>query len=405
MFDDLKEFDIHHSLKKANGDFQTALDDLLNIQYLQSTGQFTRGIDGFFQPDETAPRKRGKKKKGKAPVITTENFDMDTTTEEVLEKNQAKQLKHQDEIAYLADRIDMPYDQVSDIYYRKKCSSGAAAVEILDQYIDLGITSEDPEGKAQAKKLGSENRNIPDRYLLTLVQVTGSSESSSAEIASLLSKHFVKNPWTQRLDLSHRITPLPDEDLEGSLGSLTPGSKARTPVSARSSGPPSRASPGGTLDWSHTLQSIAASNQAKHEASAYASQLSRRGGAGGLYKQAAVVYRERAQDHARYAQTMTSSAADALVEHQSTPTSIDLHGVTVRDGTRIARSRVQSWWDNLGEFRTRRAREKPFTVITGLGRHSAGGVSQLRQAVAAALLQDGWKMQVETGKFIVNGRR
>lgn len=407
MFDDLKVFDIQHSLKKANGDFQATLDDLLNIQYLQSTGQFTRGIEGFFQPDEVTPKRKGKgkRKKGKNLSPTTDNFDIDTTTKEVLERNQAKQLQHQDEIAFLADRINMPYDQVSGIYYRKKCSSGAAAVEILDQFIKLGITSEDPDGKAEAKELSTQHGNIPDPYLLTLVQVTESGSSAAHDVAALLSKHFAKNPWTQRLDLSHRITPLPNEDLEGSLGSLTPGSKPRTPGSNLSTGPPSRASPGGNLDWAHTLQSIATHNQARHEATSHANQLSRRGGSGGLYKQAAHVYRERAQDHARYAQTMTSSAAEALVEQQSTPTSIDLHGVTVRDGARIARNRVQTWWDNLGEFRSRKAKERPFTVITGLGRHSAGGVSQLRQAVAAALLQDGWKMQVETGKFLVNGRR
>jgi hypothetical protein len=66
MFSELKEFDIKHSLKKANGDVQTALDDLLNIQYLKSTGQEQKGIDGFFEPDEAVGKKqRRNKKKGK----------------------------------------------------------------------------------------------------------------------------------------------------------------------------------------------------------------------------------------------------------------------------------------------------------------------------------------------------
>lgn len=66
MFSELKEFDIKHSLKKANGDVQTALDDLLNIQYLKSTGQEQKGIDGFFEPDEAAGKKKKRnKKKGK----------------------------------------------------------------------------------------------------------------------------------------------------------------------------------------------------------------------------------------------------------------------------------------------------------------------------------------------------
>lgn len=270
----------------------------------------------------------------------------------------------------------------------------------------LGITSEDEEGITKAKKLATQYRNVPEKHLLTLVQVTGFGDESSSEIASLLSKHFAKNPWKERLDLDHRITPLPDEDLEGTLGSLNlSGSKARIPISGKSSRPSSTASASGPGDLSWAIQKINDSNQARRDATSYASQLSRRGASNSLYKQAAAVYRERGHEHAHRARQMTSTAANLLVEQQSTRTSIDLHGVTVRDGTRIAREKVQIWWDNLGELKTRKAREQPFTVITGIGRHTATGVSQLRQAVAAALLQDGWKMNVETGRFVVSGRR
>lgn len=62
IFTELKEHDIKFSLKKVNGDFQAALDDLLSVHYLKSTGQQLKGVDGFFQPDEDAG---GKKKKGR----------------------------------------------------------------------------------------------------------------------------------------------------------------------------------------------------------------------------------------------------------------------------------------------------------------------------------------------------
>lgn len=94
-----------------------------------------------------------------------------------------------------------------------------------------------------------------------------------------------------------------------------------------------------------------------------------------------------------------------LVEQQSTADSIDLHGILVQDGVRIAVQRTTDWWQGMGESRSRRTREGGFTVITGLGHHNASGVSQMRQAVAAALLQDGWKLRVETDKLIVTGRR
>lgn len=102
---------------------------------------------------------------------------------------------------------------------------------------------------------------------------------------------------------------------------------------------------------------------------------------------------------------MTSTAADLLVNQQSRPNEIDLHGVIVQDGVRIARQKALNWWENLGDTKSRKARERPLTIITGIGRHSAGGVSQMRKAVAAALLQDGWKVEIGTGKFTLTGRR
>ena len=102
----------------------------------------------------------------------------------------------------------------------------------------------------------------------------------------------------------------------------------------------------------------------------------------------------------------TANLAETLVNQQSTATTIDLHGVTVLDGVRIAKHRVWQWWDNLGEGgRVKMAKhDEGFTVVTGVGNHSVGGVSRLRQAVGAALKNDGWKVDVLTGKFRVTGR-
>ena len=289
------------------------------------------------------------------------------------------------------------------MYYRKKYSSGATVAEILGQYISLGIRTEDEDGKKQAQKLASKHRNVPEKYMPTLVQMTGSSNEFSDDIAALLSRHFAKNPWTQKLDLTHRLTPLPDEELDGTLSPTSPKvrSKGSTPITSSA---PSPTFP--PVDYSQAMKRVAESSYARREAESHASQLHRRGAGNTLYRQAAVIYSDRARESARTAAAASSSAADALVSQQSTPTSADLHGVYVRDGVRIARQRVLAWWQGLGESKTRRAREEGgFTVITGLGRHSAGGVSQLRQAVAAALLQDGWKIRIETGRFVVIGRR
>ncbi|KAK1779696.1 hypothetical protein QBC45DRAFT_325288 [Copromyces sp. CBS 386.78] len=134
---------------------------------------------------------------------------------------------------------------------------------------------------------------------------------------------------------------------------------------------------------------------------AQASALARKGPLG---RQGAIVYTERARVEARAAAERISLASEQLVDQKSTYCSIDLHGVTVIDGVRIAKDRVWRWWNNLGEHRHSKAKLEGFTVITGVGRHSSGGVSRLRQAVGAALKNDGWKVETLTGQFYVTGR-
>ncbi|KAK2074599.1 hypothetical protein P8C59_008794 [Phyllachora maydis] len=130
---------------------------------------------------------------------------------------------------------------------------------------------------------------------------------------------------------------------------------------------------------------------------------------GGYYRAAASVYAARAQDGLQTMSSKISVAAERHVAATSRPAWIDLHGVSVMDGVRIAKQRVQAWWDGMdGEGRERTRRGQPregFTVVTGVGNHNTGGVSRLRQAVGAALRSDGWRTETLTGKFYVTGRR
>ncbi|KAK4128106.1 hypothetical protein N657DRAFT_584740 [Parathielavia appendiculata] len=125
---------------------------------------------------------------------------------------------------------------------------------------------------------------------------------------------------------------------------------------------------------------------------------------GPLGRQGAVVYTERAREERGTLTVRASQAAEAHVARQSTATLVDLHGVFVMDGVRIAKQRVWAWWNGLGENRKALARQNGFTIVTGVGKHSAGGVSRLRQAVGAFLKNDGWKVETLTGKFYVTGR-
>lgn len=125
---------------------------------------------------------------------------------------------------------------------------------------------------------------------------------------------------------------------------------------------------------------------------------------GGLYRAAAVVAAERAREELEVNKAATSRSYDMMVDKSSSSNHIDLHGLPVADGVRIALQRTQNWWNNLGEDRARRNRDDVFTVVTGLGKHSSGGVSRMRQEVGAALKRDGWRFTTGTGQYFISGK-
>jgi hypothetical protein len=79
MFVSLKPIDIKLALQKAKGDADLAMDELLNLQWLEQTGQRPKGIDGFFVSDDEVPikRKQGRKKKTKraSKAVASKNSD------------------------------------------------------------------------------------------------------------------------------------------------------------------------------------------------------------------------------------------------------------------------------------------------------------------------------------------
>lgn len=274
-------------------------------------------------------------------------------------------------------------------------------VEILDQRLSQTSNISDDEITSEAvEALAQKYRHVPNRYLKSIVYATDSISPFSEDLAKLVNKQFTKKIKGQKMDIAYSLTPLPHDEIEGSTAS----SKAASPFPPATPLSPSKMS-SGPADFSEAIKMSQSLHQARREASASASHLYRKGASNPLYRQAAGYYADVAREHARHAQAATSTAANMLVDEQSSGHSVDLHGVSVQDGTRIARQRATEWWQHLGEYRVQSAKTQPLVIITGYGRHSAGGVSQLRRSVAAALIQDGWKVEVGTGAFTIHGRR
>lgn len=240
-----------------------------------------------------------------------------------------------------------------------------------------------------------------------------------------------EKPGKSKIDIGYRLKP-PDLEAEERAASnpVSPASTAFNPFSPAHSLPrpvPSSStnkctSPASdnpttrpTTQWetvqpkqrktySELALDAVAARDSTAQSFAAASQAYRRGKSDALFRPVAGVLSERAREQLERSKAVQSETYEALVDEQSSPTVVDLHGVPVADGVRIALERTQAWWNNLGEDRARKARAEGFTVVTGLGIHSSKGVSRMRQDVGAALKRAGWRVRTETGQFIVTGK-
>lgn len=207
-----------------------------------------------------------------------------------------------------------------------------------------------------------------------------------------------KNGNKNKLAVNYSVrSPVDGEELEGARGPVLPSpSTVSRPAAAKSSTVEPLSFP---MDVRPAPVGFSRIATLQSSATALARQ-------GPLARQGLVVYTERLREEHQATAARSFHQAQQLVEEQSrhTPLQIDLHGVTVLDGVRIAKHRVQLWWDSLEGNRELRAKKEGFTVVTGVGRHSANGISRLRQAVGAALRNDGWKYETLTGSFRVIGR-
>ena len=388
MFSDISQERAKEVLKAVAGDFQAVVDELMNQGDTSEANERTKGEasgrDALFKLDDEDPplrKNKGKKRKGKGKGKNTPPSE---------QEGQGQNARCADEILFIVDRLNVTFDEVSDPYYRNHCSQARTVLEVLDTFLAQGVTAQDANSNSKVQELGKRYKRVPAKYLSVALQLAPIPEFGD-DIAKLLEKHFSKPPAERRLDIHYNLVP-PEDLVEGT--STPPSMPAPAAASKRPS------------SFADAARMAASLEEQRAIASASAAAAARRAKSDRLYGQAAVYYAEQAREHARNLQHANSLVADRLVTERRTDDMIDLHGVTVKDGVRIALREVRAWYGRLGEFKVREAKRRGFTVVTGLGRHSSrAGVSPLRQAVCRELVNDGWMVEVQTGKFVVLGRR
>jgi len=155
---------------------------------------------------------------------------------------------------------------------------------------------------------------------------------------------------------------------------------------------------------------VASLAAARSAAFTKASMYYRKANSDNLLSGAAAYYSQLGRDAHASLLSVSAAEADALVESQSSPAQLDLHGVGVKDAVRIANAKVKEWWEGLGESRVRAGGGRNgvgdgYKIVTGLGRHSEGGRARLGPAVCRMLVEEGWKVEVGSGVLTILGRR
>lgn len=337
IFPTLRPYDVAHTLKKVEGDFTRACEELLNMQFLEENGLRARGIEGAFRPDELVGHKKGKKRAASeisAPVTGLFSF--------------VGLLNVKLQLTCIAGRSDHHTDR-----------HGKKRLEIAYNLTPLSLSEDDMSSVASPPS--------------TSQALTGNTARS--------------RPVSLSTSISMGIASAPN----------SPASKPTDWQTV-----PSKQSQRKT--YSELAANAAGAQETTASSFAAAQRAWRRGKSDVHFRPVAGVYAERAREQLEAFKAVEARKYEALVDEQSSRSCIDLHGVPVADGVRIALERTHTWWADLGENRAKKAREEGFVVVTGLGNHSTSGVSRLRQEVGSALKREGWRVKTETGQFVVTGR-
>ncbi|EME48402.1 hypothetical protein DOTSEDRAFT_76059 [Dothistroma septosporum NZE10] len=390
---------IQYTLRKCNGRWHAAFDELLNHVWLDDAENSedgsriaTKGIDAFSE-DNVA--KRGRKKKTKAnKVRNLDDRRSSSLPTSPVDSPSGPVNQWQDsnkDIEYITSRTGLAFSSVASIYYKHSASlSQTIGVVLKDNLNAKPELEDDPIIAVNVHDLGTEFPSIAFEYRTTLVRLTHPSTAAAHELAKALTTRPTGTTGGIKIVPNYVRPKIDDSDHD-----------ERTAVrSSRDVSP---------IDGPSSAEHASAYAAARSAALSQAYAAHRRAKSDRLMGGAAAYYGQVGRDFAALSTKASAAAADQLAASQSTQKQLDLHGVDVLNGVRIAQEKAEQWWRNLGEHRVdgRRGaeeRQAGYNIVVGLGRHSEGGRSKLGPAVSRALRNAGWNIEQTGAVIVVRGK-
>ncbi|KAI3071750.1 hypothetical protein CBS147339_7056 [Penicillium roqueforti] len=405
MFPSITRLEAERILEDCHDNLSRSMDVLLNLAFIEETqiarevpqetpkeaaqgGQFStpKSIDGFQANENQNGSKKSRKKKKQQQQqrrIELASQAMNNTSANKWEAGKK-------DIEFLSSRASaLQREKIASTYHENSMSLGAT-IRVLAQIHgpkDIQEIEDDPVLITQVGELSHKYPGINATTLTGLVRISSNQISAADELAEKLARRpdltcisniisFVSSPIA--LDEEENVAPAQQAD--------------------------------SASDFMEFDEAAAAANShfaARSVALAQASQAARRARSNPLYGGASAYYRDVGNEQRQLAMRHLATASDRLVARQSSQYDLDLHGVTVVNAVRIARERVQAWWDGLGDQKYVRGGGQSshggFNIVCGVGHHSLDRKSHIGPAVWNMLLKEGWRVELNRGSMLVTG--
>lgn len=404
----VSSYSIRHTLRKCGGNWHSAMEELLNHVYFgqisdgeAGTKVSAKGVDGFSEENAFRRAKKHKKLKDRRSKELTEHED-DTSPASPSDVGFPTRNKWQaasEDIDFIASRTSISAVTVRSTYNEHGASVPRTINALLKQTAPARADRALPDDdiiSVLAIELGVDFPTIAPPYLTALIRLTHPSTAAAHELA----KALVARPVEGSLEVVPKYARPSSQDLNGPLAWHTVSREQR-----------SSASTGwGSADETSTASPGISYTAAREQAFSQASAAHRRAKSNRLMGGAAAYYSQVGREYSALSLAATASAADALAKAQSTNTQLDLHGIDVLNGVRIARDMVHEWWAGLGENRVNGRvgaadRGAGYCLVVGRGRHSEGGKGKLGPAVTKMLKAEGWRYENDGAVIVVKGKQ
>ncbi|TGZ84497.1 hypothetical protein EX30DRAFT_391945 [Ascodesmis nigricans] len=419
MFPTVSKYSLQRALMRCNNDYSRAVDELLNRAYLETDG-VGRGVDGFSEDLVHANGKNGKRKKGKKQQFALSRFanDVDGLDTAPQSPGGSRWNAMADEIQRISRGLQLPEKTVRSAYHTHGSKLAPTIMYLLEKYDNGGMGDEDSEEHyGQLADLADEfGKSVNPTYLDKLLRMCKSDKAAVFHLADILSQYQPPPPpiiSTTSKPGVPTLTPVRSPTTPTSCSSGTPSTRTPTTptfhhnlassdkenwqkVTKDSRTTPSYLRP---TNFSNTSDLASHSKSLRNSAFMQASEAYKRSKSDRLMGGAAAYYAELGKDHDRHYKELNNLAAEQLVSANSSPYFLDLHGVTVQQGVKIAKEHTTRWW--VESKPDDRRGIKPLVIVTGMGRHSKDHQPKLFPAIKKLLERDGWDHKVDKGQIIV----